>query len=603
IGGFRNTDMLVYYDLACYRDRNAYGYEVAIDKKGIVIEKDVLVSLPDEGYILSGHSIAATFIINHIQLNDKIEIVDGTVYIYRDNNISLYRNYVDQRNHLVQEIGQEMVQQIPHDYVYMSELLSKVDLALTSDLFFQDDLLSYKTNSKTYTSINEYLAFIKALLIDSKVYQTRGMWYYPFANSNYDDTSLIGVKTTLTKLQNMGINEVILDVFRGGYILYDSKIYEKYALLDEYDYGEYGHDYLMCFISEAHKLNICVNAFTQTFSEEIDALKEEHQEYVQIDFSGEKSKGSIYYYDICNDNLQAMLLAWYQELLHTYDFDKVEYDIIRYSISNLPNYEDVEEIVDPSKIVDPGYTTYSMNKFMQEYGYQGDLRELIVHSKEVRTAWLAFKRDNLNNFVRDCTALMKAIKPDIIITAAVLSVYENASRAYLQDYKLWLANGYLDEVEPMLYTASTSLLTSYADAYFASNPEYPVRLGLSVKLTDYNNFLDMEQIGIAEEKDGYILFSSNQYLSDQMFIQLMIHNHHYQFVSSRNSKEEINKAIIDNIMDVVTNFYSEIHGKNYQDLLDVLQTYDVEESIKEINTLDEALMKNYLLEQFNNKIK
>lgn len=604
IGGFRNVDMLVYYDATCYRERNSYGYEVAVDKNGIVIQKDVLVSLPQGGYILSGHSAAATFIIDYIQLRDKIEIKDGKVSIYRDKDMILYRNIVDLRNQIVLEINQAITEQIPHDYDYIRELLNKVDQALINDLSFQKDLLSYQTNNKVYGFIDECLTFIKALLIDSKVYNARGMWYYPFGGSiDYDDTSLEGVKTTLTKLQTMGINEVIIDLFYGDYILYDSKIYKKYAPLDTYDYGEYGHDYLRCFISEAHKLNICVNAFTQTFAEKISSLKEEHPEYFQIDFSGGKSMGSIYYYDICNDHVQKMLLDWYEEILLKYDFDKVEYDIIRYSVSNLPNYSDVEVISDPSKIIDPGYTTYSMNKFMQEYGYQGNLKELIVNSKEVRTNWLTFKRDNLNNFVRDCTALMKSIKSEIIVTAAVLSNREQASRGYLQDYLYWIENGYIDEVEPMLYTDSTTLLRSKMDPYFVINPEYPVRLGLSVKLTKQDNFIDMEQIKIAEAKDGYVLYCSRYYLVDPLFTKPMSRNHHYRFVSCLNSKEEINKAIIDNLIDVVTNFYTQVNHKDYQKLLEVLQTYNVEECVKEINTLDEVLMKSYLLEQFNNKMK
>ena len=86
--------MLVYYDATCYRERNSYGYEVAVDKNGIVIQKDVLVSLPQGGYILSGHSAAATFIIDYIQLKDKIEIKDGKVSIYRDKDMILYRNII-----------------------------------------------------------------------------------------------------------------------------------------------------------------------------------------------------------------------------------------------------------------------------------------------------------------------------------------------------------------------------------------------------------------------------------------------------------------------------------------------------------------------------
>lgn len=598
IGGFRNADTIVYYDASCYRERNPYGYEVAIDKNGIVIAMDILVDLPEGGYILSGHSSGEDFIKNNICMDDKIEIEEGIVSIYRDGMINLYNNSVTRRNDLVQEINEEIVNKIPHDYKYIAELLAKIDNALINNRFSGENLYHYQENVKAFTEINECLALIKALLIDSKVYQAKGMWYYPFGNSNYDDTSLEGVQATLLKLQQMGINEILVSTFRGAYVLHDSNIYQKYPQLEMYNYGEYGHDYLTCLITEAHKLDICVNAFTATFAEKISSLKEAHPEYFQIDFSGEKSMGLIYYYDICNDNVQKMLLDWYKELL-TYDFDKVEYDIIRYSISNLSSFDNVEVITNPSKIVDPGYTTYSMNKFMKEYGYEGDLKELIINSKKVRNEWLQFKRDNLNHFVRDCTELMKSINPEIKVTAAVLSSYESANIGHLQDYKLWIENGYLDEVEPMLYTDSTAELQSKADPHFIDNPEYHVRMGLSVKLTDSDNYIDMEQIQIAEAKMGYILYCSNYYLADQTFVKLLSSNHHYQFVSCISSQEEIEKAIIDNIIDVVQNFYTVVNHTDYKELLTVLNTYQVNQIIEKINYLEDPLMKQYLLEQLN----
>ena len=50
-------------------------------------------------------------------------------------------------------------------------------------------------------------------------------------------------------------------------------------------------------------------------------MKEPNEDYYQINFQGELSKGSIYYYDICNDNVQDVLYAWYLELVSYYDFD------------------------------------------------------------------------------------------------------------------------------------------------------------------------------------------------------------------------------------------------------------------------------------------
>ena len=105
IGGFRNANSLVLYDKDHYRERNTMGYEVGVNKDGIVVSKDVLVDLEEDGYILSGHSSAATFIINNINIKDKIEIIDNKVYIYRDYFTSTLEYYINERNLLIDIIN------------------------------------------------------------------------------------------------------------------------------------------------------------------------------------------------------------------------------------------------------------------------------------------------------------------------------------------------------------------------------------------------------------------------------------------------------------------------------------------------------------------
>ena len=152
-------------------------------------------------------------------------------------------------------------------------------------------------------------------------------------------------------------------------------------------------------IEECHKRDILVNAFTQTFRCFEEGSKLLDESYYQLEYDGSLSRGNIYYYDICNDNVQDVLYAWYLELVSYYDFDKIEYDIIRYSQSNLYKYSSVEQITNAKDIIDPGYTEYSMEKFKKQYNLVGDLKQLILQSSDVRSKWLKFKEDELINFI------------------------------------------------------------------------------------------------------------------------------------------------------------------------------------------------------------
>ena len=71
-GGFRNENTIVHYDASHFETRNQWGYEVAVDSDGYVIDKNNLVDLPDSGFILSGHTAGADFIQENIEIHDGI---------------------------------------------------------------------------------------------------------------------------------------------------------------------------------------------------------------------------------------------------------------------------------------------------------------------------------------------------------------------------------------------------------------------------------------------------------------------------------------------------------------------------------------------------
>ncbi len=526
IGGFRNSNSIHYYDINNYRERNSYGYEIAVDKNGIIIDKDVLVDLPEDGFILSGHTSGAEFLINFTQLYDKIILTGNSFEVHRDNTQMMYRTIYTELNELILGINSEKEEEIPHDYEYIDDIISLIDSKLNGMVLNTNSLYDVLLLKENYEDLINYIALGYSQLVRSDIDNTKGIWYYPFRNNSvYDDTSIEGIQNTMKLFKEMGINEIVINPFYGNYSLFENSIYELSDVLTNCTYGDYGNDYLKCFIDEAHKVGIKVNAFTQTFANNSTSFKDKTNSYYQIDYQGEKSLGSIYYYDICNDNLQEMLLVWYKELVTKYEFDKIEYDIIRYPSSNLYKYTDIDTIPESVMITDHGYTEYTINKFMNEFGYSGDLKELVRTSKEVRNNWLLFKERELVSFITNCSQVIKEINPDIVITAAVLNDYDNAKKSYLQDCKKWLELGILYEIETMVYTVSVSEVEDKIKFYQELVPDYNVRIGLSSRLDTRDIILDFKQMILASKYNGYILFANNIYY-DNEFIKLMSLSNH-----------------------------------------------------------------------------
>ena len=589
-GGFRNQDTIVYYDKENYRTRNPYGYEIAVDKNNVVVDKKILVDLPEGGYILSGHGTGAEFIKNNISIGNFVQINDDKIEFYKDLGANEYNKMISKRNDLVMRLNEHINMSIPHDYEYIEKLIDHIDNSISKYELKINTCYDVINISKCVRELEEYYGVVYSQLIDHKVLETRGMWYYPFSYPQaYDDTTLEGVINTLDLFKKMGFNEIIILPFCGNYCLFESDYFYYYDKLNDYSYGEYGSDYLKCFITEAHKRDIVVNAFTQTFRCYEEGAKVFNESHYQLQYDGSLSRGQIYYYDICNDYVQESLINWYKELVSLYDFDKVEYDIIRYPVSYLRNFNDIEEIPIETLINDPGYTEYSMQKFMTMYNLQGDLKTLIRQSKDVRLKWLEFKENELIKFITNATNEMKNIKPELIISAAVLNDYDSAKDRYLQDAKKWLNLGIIDMIEPMVYSDDYLFVIDKIDYYNDEFKEYDVRIGLSYGLTVNELMMQLE----ASSENGYILFHTRDYLNEKYF-NLLKHSFHFDFISNISSIKNIKAAVKKDLIDKIENFYEIKNNKDYDLLIQCLEEDDYKTFKEKLFVESDDYMKSYL---------
>ncbi len=593
-GGFRNTDTLVHYDQSTYRTRNEYGYEVGVDENGYVVEIGTLVELPLNGYILSGHGKGGDFLRENIALKDKINIDEDGVNVYKDLYATFYNAQIIPYNEIINLVNEEMEQAIPHDYQYIDKVIKSIYSKLKT---IGKELTFYNLHQlSTINKISEeYISILYGQITDYKINKTCAMWYYPFkGGSAYDDTSIEGVCNTLDKLKKMGFNEIIILPFVGNYILYDSKYFYKTDVLKDCNYGIYGNDYLKCFISEAHKRNISVNAFTQTFRCYLEGSKVLTEKHYQVEYNGELSKGNIYYYDICNDEVQNTLYNWYLELVSLYDFDKIEYDIIRYSQSNLYNYLEDDVISSTTKIIDPGYSEYSMNKFLTKNNLEGDLRTLILNNKDVRKKWLEFKENELVNFIIRTTSGIKKIKPDILVTAAVFNDFDSASKGFLQDAKKWLDLGIVDQIEPMVYSSDPLFVQNKIEYYQENLNEDDFRIGIGNNIS----LLDLCKQIYYTDDNGVVIFSSSEYLKNR-YVDILTMNHHLDVVSCINSSQEITQAIINDLIDKIEYYFEIKNNENYDYLIDLIKVKNFDKLYLELSSCNDQLMANYILDIIN----
>ena len=85
-------------------------------------------------------------------------------------------------------------------------------------------------------------------------------------------------------------------------------------------------------------------------------------------------------------------------------------------------------------------------------------------------AWGMFLRDALTTLVADVQAAARAVRPGLVISAAVVPRAADAREQKRQDWPVWARAGYLDAICPMIYTTS-------ADEFDATLRELSIMAG------------------------------------------------------------------------------------------------------------------------------
>ena len=134
------------------------------------------------------------------------------------------------------------------------------------------------------------------------------------------------------------------------------------------------------------------------------------------------------------------------------------------------------------------------------------------------------------------------------------------------------------------------------DSYF-SDPNFN-DIALGIMTTEY--YTSLEQIDKSLEYNGYVLFSSGTYLinSKSHYSEALISSHHNEFISELTSDEDILKAKINEIIDMLEGYYTPKYNIDFSELVDALKDYRPGKSKSYIKKIEIDSIKEYLLKKF-----
>ena len=127
---------------------------------------------------------------------------------------------------------------------------------------------------------------------------------------------------------------------------------------------------------------------------------------------------------------------------------------------------------------------------------------------EDRAAFQAWKRSRITDLVHRIREEAVSARPGVALTVAAWNRPDTARDQYLQDSVLWLNEGSIDRVIPMIYTDKDDQYETNLKAWLAATPNLPVSPGVASYMHAIGQTPRQLQLAVSlTHANGYCLFS------------------------------------------------------------------------------------------------
>ena len=490
---FRGTDQTIIYKHGwSYKGSvgtgtNVYGFEAAVDANGVVVELGVNVStIPEGGYVISGHGIGRDFIRGNMVLGATVVLDEaaGKYYVSTTLN-SYYENLVTSVQNAINSAETRVKQLYDVDAGKISELVTQLNDELLILKGVKEDIeealeapdLTEETRLNLLMSYNDSQIYIEKLrreLIvssaDSKAVSARAVWHRPV------EYSYAAIKQNVELYKEIGINLIFVETLYNGYSTFRTDVEEfpyhnKLATSYVTDGGVVYDDYLSAFVACCVENGIEVHAWVENFyvgTERSAKVLEMHPDWIMYNDDGtylQRNEGGLYIFiDPANKEVQDTLIAYYNDLFTKHpEVSGLNLDYIRYPVS------DASE--------DTGFTISAMKGFYELLGKSFSESQLSSREKMYKkfiqlfdsnyliggkaeadrnyAAWVEYRAGVVTEYVRRIKNEVK-LPNDIMLSTSVFASLTESSNAKKQDWKTWFNNGWIDIATPMAYYNNSS---------------------------------------------------------------------------------------------------------------------------------------------------
>lgn len=505
--GYRGANQMIVYDSGYVQPTtgtNEFGFEVTVQNGRVVEQEGSDSRIPTQnGYVLSGHGVARTWLLVHAPLGAHIELdlanktvtsrIDYDTYRYQTlRRIAVAQNYLTYTSRLRANNALDHMDQLA------AAGQGEAAIALAQDTMQWVDQLSWqRANIYPATAI-------------------RGIWHRPVEKNE------AAVEATVSRLQQAGLNTIFLETFFHGYPIFPSQTYQQMGI-PENQYPTFkGWDPLATWVKVAHAHGMKLHVWFQSFYVGTDAVSgmgpilKKYPDWANVQYSAITKTGpqpstlerGAYFADPANPQARHFLVSLLQELVDRYPVDGVQLDYMDYPMSFAPDQVNFLPTT-------WGYSQFARKAFQAEAGV--DPVVLTPTELELWQKWTNYKEQQVNDYMQEAAQVIREKHPNVQVSATAFAKLLESKVKKQEDWALWAQKGWIDFLAPMLLTSSVKVVQS--DTTFVkttSQAKVPIISGLFSPFNGSGPETLMDQI-VAARQGGAAGFSvfDTAHLDDQ----------------------------------------------------------------------------------------
>ncbi|MEB3286014.1 MAG: family 10 glycosylhydrolase [Vampirovibrionales bacterium] len=531
--GNRGANQVVIYTPASgiKTGTNAFGAE-AIILDNIVQSVDCCDSLiPPNGFVVSAHGQAGEWLKKKITPGMVLEVDQGARLVMFQNTPDAFVRHARQYLDVVKQAQKTDSSTISSVPLPSAKPLAASLLEDAENCVANLETFAAKINLELAASTGNENPVVKTMLKDirqeSKECQTRAdQAYYQLVQSKPEEFRGIWlrplektpeqIQKTVERLKALNIHDIFIETYYQGKTIYPSQVMRDYGLSAQHPRYAGMEDPLAQWVEIAHRNGLKVHVWAQVFfagnkdenAELYGPILNQYPQWTNIERktlcpnlscklasanqlpppSPSEEEPGHYFLDPANPEVQTFLGKLLDEMVSNYAVDGVNLDYIRYPATfSLQSGRYLQS--------NWGYTPSARQGFMNAMKERlntldrtnnadktGPLRYdpiRLIPSSPLWPQWVEWRKAQVTRFVSHTVNHLREKRPELYLTAVVFPLSDPKSQVKLQDWPLWVKEGYLNALTPIgLYPTPAGIFKDSMGFREMTQDKVPVYVGI-----------------------------------------------------------------------------------------------------------------------------